>query len=79
MSINCQKGVKIMEKNEWTEWKEYSEIEKNNLIKILTRANADKNILISKQTSELVFLNHQLKTRDLMLEKIRELVSDETI
>lgn len=83
--------VKIMEK-QWVKWVECTEKEKDELIgvlrrklaekkilvEILKRANAEKDQTINDQVSELVFAHKRIMNRESVIEKVRELVSDET-
>lgn len=52
--------------------------EKDNLIKILKEVNEAKDQLLDKLTSDLVFAHKQIRNREFIIEKIKELVSDET-
>lgn len=63
---------------EWTGWTKWTEKEKDNLIKILESANAQKDAIINQQASELVFAHKRIMNRESLIEVIRELVSDET-
>ena len=48
--------------------------EKDNLIKILQEATAEKDKLINYQSSELVFAHRKIMNRELVIETVKELV-----
>lgn len=53
--------------------------EKKILVEILKRANAEKDQTINNQTSELVFAHKRIMNRESVIEKVKELVSNEKI
>lgn len=64
---------------EWTKWTEYAEKEKDELIEILKQANAEKDRIIEKQASDLVFANKRIMNREDMQERIVGKVIDELL
>lgn len=63
---------------QWTKWIEHSEKEKDKLIEILKKANAEKDEVINKQAGDLVFAHKKIMNREFIIKKIKELVSNET-
>lgn len=51
-------------------------VDKDNLIKILKKANIEKDEIINNQASELVFAHKQIRNRELIIKKVKELVSE---
>lgn len=49
-------------------------MKKDNLIKILKQANAEKDEIINNLASELVFTHKQIRNRELIIKKVKELV-----
>ena len=72
----CMEDEKMKLAESFEEMYQNESKEKDNLIEILKLANAGKDEIINQQAGELVFAYKQIRNREAIIKKVKELVSE---